>query len=59
MTEFFLRNIRADYHPQMYAYRNARPKIKFKTNFTNCINDAFEKKGYQRTEGDDWDIIWS
>lgn len=37
----------------------SRPKIKFKTNFTNCINDAFERKGYERTEADDWDIIWS
>lgn len=44
----------------MYAALSIdRPKTKFKTNFTNCINDAFEKKGYERTDGDDWDIIWS
>lgn len=36
-----------------------RPKIKYKTNFTNCIADTFEKKGYLKTDDDDWDIIWS
>lgn len=43
----------------MYPLPNTRPKTKYKTNFTNCILDAFQKKGYNKTEDDDWDIIWS
>lgn len=35
------------------------PRIKYRTNFTNCILEGFEKKHYEKTEQDDWDIIWS
>lgn len=59
MSEFFRNSIKPEYHSLMYACPKSRPKIKFKTNFTNCIGEGFEKKGFERTDNDNWDIIWS
>jgi tubulin polyglutamylase TTLL9 len=59
MTEFFHNNIKPEYQIFMYKNITLSPKPKYKTNFTNCIGDIFLKKGYEQTEGDDWDIIWS
>ena len=36
-----------------------RPPIKYKTNFTNCIQEVLENRGYQKTQDDDWAIVWS
>jgi len=38
---------------------SGRPTIKFKTNFNNCILEAFENRGHTRVDNDQWDIIWS
>ncbi|CAK73016.1 unnamed protein product (macronuclear) [Paramecium tetraurelia] len=33
--------------------------LKFKTSFRNCILEAFKRRLWKETEGDDWDIMWA
>ena len=34
------------------------PKPKYKTNFTNCIQEALNARHYTHTDNDDWDLVW-
>lgn len=59
MSHYFKKFIKKENHNQMYHPIPLRPNVRFRTNFNNCILEAFEARGYQKVDGDDWDIIWS
>ena len=40
-------------------YLISRPQVKYRTNFGNCILEGFEGRGWQRVEGEGWDVVWS
>ena len=33
-------------------------EIKFKTFFTNCIQESLANREYRQTEDDDWNVYW-
>ncbi|CAD8061233.1 unnamed protein product [Paramecium primaurelia] len=39
--------------------QNYSSNLKFKTSFRNCILEAFKRRLWKETEGDDWDIMWA
>lgn len=45
--------------PNVTNFNDSSRPLKYRTNFTNCIQEAFEMRGYEKTFDDDWDIIWS
>lgn len=59
MSEYFRKYIKKDLfalHP--YPPHNRSSEIKFKTNFTNCIQSSLLNRTYKQTEDDDWNIYW-
>ncbi|CAD8067487.1 unnamed protein product [Paramecium sonneborni] len=53
MSEYFRKYIKKE------NYANHFTNIKYKTSFRNCILEAFKRRNWKETDGDDWDIMWA
>ncbi|CAD8151553.1 unnamed protein product [Paramecium octaurelia] len=53
MSEYFRKYIKKEHYANHYS------NLKFKTSFRNCILEAFKRRLWKETEGDDWDIMWA
>ncbi|CAK93295.1 unnamed protein product (macronuclear) [Paramecium tetraurelia] len=53
MSEYFRKYIKKE------NYGNHYTNIKYKTSFRNCILEAFKRRNWRETDGDDWDIMWA
>ena len=59
MSEYFRKFIKKQHFPLcQYLFMPYSNEIKFKTNFTNCIQQALAARHYRQTEDDDWNIYW-
>ncbi|CAD8194182.1 unnamed protein product [Paramecium pentaurelia] len=53
MSEYFRKYIKKENYPNHFS------NIKYKTSFRNCILEAFKRRNWKETDGDDWDIMWA
>ncbi|CAD8087466.1 unnamed protein product [Paramecium sonneborni] len=53
MSEYFRKYIKKEHYANHYT------NLKFKTSFRNCILEAFKRRLWKETDGDDWDIMWA
>jgi hypothetical protein len=52
MTEFFRKFVRPECFPTHPS------SIRFRTNFSTCILEVLQARGYVRVEDDSWQIYW-
>ncbi|CAK73860.1 unnamed protein product (macronuclear) [Paramecium tetraurelia] len=54
MSEYFRKYIKKENYANHFS-----TNIKYKTSFRNCILEAFKRRNWKETDGDDWDIMWA